>query len=125
MRIESFLQARIVDDEAAAHALEGVFHGGGTQIYDGADWAQSPMTQQRLLAECTAKRAIVIRHRPDRQLENWYWSLRKCAECGHTWHRWINNDVPTDIGPETGCHTLRALAFIYKDHPDYSQEWTP
>jgi hypothetical protein len=75
------------------------------------------------LAECAAKRAIIEMHHPDRQLENWYWSQRKCAECGGTWHKWISNDVPTDIGPEMGCRTLRALAAVYADHEDYREEW--
>lgn len=64
----------------------------------------------RTLAECAAKRAIIEEH---------YWrsaeGARGCGLCNYS----------RDYGwEETGpCKTVRALAAIYKDHPDYQQEW--
>jgi hypothetical protein len=123
MTITEFLEARIAEDEYAARltyetSFVGRIEGNGSRY----DLAQL-MNPSRVLAECAAKRAIIARHHPDRHLENWYWSQRKCAECGGTWHKWLNNDVPTDIGPEQGCWTLRSIAAVYADHPDYQQEW--
>lgn len=77
----------------------------------------------RVLAQCAAYRSIVELHHPDRHLENWYWLERKCAECGHIWHKWVPDKKPTDIGPEQGCPTMRALATIWADHPDFRPEW--
>lgn len=117
MTIIEFLEARISQDEDHAHKLAE------TDRRPALSLANTINHPQRLLAECAAKRAIISRHQPDRILENWYWSQRKCAECGGTWHKWLNNYAPTDIGPEQGCATLRALAEIYADHPDYKGEW--
>lgn len=138
MNITEFLEARITEDEAHANAAKDWVANGPNPDFS---WFGSPgeyvgphrfgvasshiaaMSPARVLAECAAKRAIVAEHHPDRQLENWYWLQRKCAECGGTWHKWLNNDVPTDIGPEQGCRTLRHLAAVYASHPDYQQEW--
>lgn len=91
--------------------------------------AGKPMTcncpvPEWLLAEVDAKRRILDLHHPDKHLENWYWDSRKCAECGHLWHRMTEPGTPpTVIGPETGCATVRLLALPYADHPDYREEW--
>ena len=77
----------------------------------------------RVLAECEAKRRIVELHVPDRHLENWYWTQRKCAECGGLWHVITPFAKPTDIGPEQGCLTIRLLALPYADHADYREGW--
>ena len=114
MTIIEFLEARITEDEYEAKTCLARYERG-----EGA----SKRRWIRMLAECKSKRVIIGLHQPDRILENWYWSQRKCAECGGTWHKWLNNDVPTDIGPEQGCATLRAIAAIYSDHPDYKDEW--
>lgn len=137
--ITEFLEARIAEDEQLAESAsvsahkerhENQRHYGSYVLSSERDSteAQDEFILQwwpaRVLAECAAKRAILALHHPDRQLENWYWSMRKCAECGGKWHKWLNNDVPTDIGPEQGCPTLRALAAVYADHLDYQQDWS-
>lgn len=76
-----------------------------------------------VLRDVAAKRRIIELHHPDRQLENWYWPERECAECGHRWHRYILGRLPTEVGPEVGCRTLRLLAEIDDDHPDYDERW--
>jgi hypothetical protein len=124
-----FLLARIADDEQDAR---------GTQVdidrwrreneINGVDGSQGSITvasllgtamdPARVLAECAAKRRIVELHGatmvkqwmnpfdgPAYQEEEW-----SCETCG-----WF----------ETGsaCDTLRALASIYVDHPDFRPEW--
>jgi hypothetical protein len=135
--ITEFLEARIAEDEAAARTAElwaddgpephlRWFGQGNDMLVNRLGKAGPHVARHdpaRVLAECAAKRAIVERHHPDRQLENWYWSQRSCEDCGARWHKWLNNDVPTDIGPEQGCPTLRILASVHKDHPDYNPEW--
>lgn len=119
MTLVEFLTAQLDADEAAARK----------RIEDRAirdwPWVQyfPPFDPARVLADVEAKRAIVALHQPDRQLENWYWSERKCRECGNLWHKWIPDRRPTDIGPEQGCQTLRFLAQPYRDHPDWREEW--
>ena len=117
MTIIEFLEARIDEDMQAFEKVARV-------VNLRPDLKSHPTnTPARHVAELVAKRAIVDRHQPDRALENWYWSQRKCAECGGAWHKYVSGALPTDIGPEQGCATLRALASIYADHPDYKTEW--
>ena len=61
------------------------------------------LTPERALAECEAKRRVVEEHSP--YDEEW------CSSCG---------DVPQVDYP---CLTVRALAAVYADHPDYRDEW--
>ncbi len=112
--ITAFLEARIAEDEADADRIDRY------RIYDDKRWNVA-----RVLAECEAKRRIVELHVPDRHLENWYWTQRKCSECGGQWHVITPFGKPTDIGPEQGCATLRLLTLPYADHPDYRDEWRP
>jgi len=98
-----FLTARIDEDErylkSNAHHL----------------WTQRP------LREVEAKRAILAAHGPDEL--NRFGSQRSplCLVCitdreGHE-ELWEADKWP--------CLTLRALAAVYGDHPDYRQEWAP
>jgi hypothetical protein len=65
----------------------------------------------RVLAECAAKRAIIEQHRESR----FFARHQGCVVCR------------TGSGPllpvEYPCPTVRALAAVHKDHPDYQQEW--
>jgi hypothetical protein len=56
----------------------------------------------RVLAECAAKRAIVALHRPD-DLES--------------------SDRGMYFYAEGAGDAVKALAAVYKDHPDYQSEW--
>lgn len=124
MTIEDFLLARIAEDEAAASAKPpGAFFERHTMDYraseaDGFGYAWT--SRFRVLAECAAKRRIVELHQPDDD---------KCSVCSHEIgyasdgyggeyyenHR-TGNDWP--------CATLRAIAAVYSDHPDYREDWT-
>ena len=64
-------------------------------------------TAARVLREVAAKRAILYIHDAD----------PKCAVCHDGGWDWEPEDWP--------CPTIRALAAVYSDHPDYLQEWKP
>lgn len=63
-----------------------------------------PAPDERVLAECRAKRAIVADH--EETMIN-----------GASWGCKVDSYRPGK------CPTLRTLAAVYKDHPDYRQEW--
>ena len=119
MNIAEFLEARIAEDEADAR---GAYYDGqrwyseeefvgrypdccdcGCEVMMGANrkieaahiarWQPS-----RTLAECAAKRAIVGDHIEAGPV---------CMPCEREWP----------------CPTLRHLAAVYSDHPDYQQGW--
>ena len=96
MTLTEFLLARIAEDEAEvrSHALVFLTKVSSGQPIVGVEWSE-----ERLLAECDAKRRIVER-----------------ADL------WKFDSSP--YGRESGL-MLRYLALPYADHPDYRQEWTP
>jgi hypothetical protein len=95
MNIVEFLEARIAEDEA-----------------DAINRVVLPSTDRRSLtdydaerahAECAAKRAIIEdRKRIDRSTNPDEWSM------GYS---------------DANYSALHALVAVYKDHPDYQQEW--
>lgn len=99
MNITEFLEARIDEDERSANDLMGEREG------------------DRVLAECAAKRAIIEAHPITHDVVEvstrikWGFACETCFRYG---------DAVEDHGY---CDTLRALAAVYKDHPDYQQEW--
>lgn len=147
MTITEFILARVEEDEAAArrarsavsyrsgewHAddaddeapwLENgvytydVHHGSAffaTRLPQGASTHIARHDPARVLAECESKRRIVglhtVDHRDDRDI---------CAECGP------EEDVRFQVDHyDRGwpCPTLRALAAVWADHPDYQPAW--
>lgn len=84
MNITEFLEARIVEDEEQIR-----------------EWDRSsPFSTERLLAECSAKRAVI--------------------ECAADYSPELEHG---DNGQWAFEVTLRALAAVYKDHPDYNTDW--
>jgi hypothetical protein len=99
-------------------------------------WTENPVAPpndlKRLLAEVEAKRALASLHAVNAEPERWgdshtnpamrgqptgrtsYW----CFECDH------DRDYGHIGGPQEGCPTLRHLAAVYSDHPDYLPEWS-
>ena len=78
----------------------------------------------RATAEQTAKRLIVAGHemttvRPAGP-EGWWWD----AYCDHCTMGGDYTDI-TKTPSEVPCLTLRILAAVYADHPDYRNEWRP
>ena len=98
----TFLRARLDEDEAAATAAEREMGTWGGQRpsyaklgFDVGDLAQT-FNPARVLREVAAKRAIVR------------------SECS-----------PYPEGHASLSVTLRQLAAVYRDHPDYRPEWAP
>jgi len=110
MTITEFLEARIAEDEAAAGKLAGVAHSAKTQVYTGEEWVTTPISTERVLVECAAKRAIIE-------------LARKAVEAEKEWddHEWQGTVESTE--PLTGDTILYALAAVYASHPDYRREW--
>jgi hypothetical protein len=93
MTITEFLEARIEEDER--HASSGWSSLRDTR-WDTDDYGRDMLTPSAVLAECAAKRELVEIH----------------TTC---------DDV--SYGDASTCPEIRTLAAVYKDHPDYQQEW--
>lgn len=117
MNITEFLEARIAEDEALARAALSGMYGEHHDAWDyagyvlGADRDSTPKQDEfitvwwpkRVLAECAAKRDLI---------EGW--------EDPNGAGVWEGYDAGSAIATDRAA---RALAAIYKDHPDYQQEW--
>ena len=106
MNITEFLAARITEDEAEAQVAKAEFAHGGYGCYGPA----------RVLAECAAKRAIIEQSEAANDLDKFQEEDRP---------KWIEEFDGRDFAkaPYLGEQLLRILAAVYKDHPDYQQEW--
>lgn len=97
MNITEFLLARIAEDEAEARGLQGEMDFGLESAGD------------RMLAECAAKRAII------EQYEAYGAAAQGVFGVAY---------IGARSGQRVTEDALRALAAVYKDHPDYQEEWT-
>lgn len=71
-------------------------------------------TPARVLPECEAKRGIVELHQPYDIPQNMRWgSILACGMCGSV------DDSPE----EWPCESVKALAHVYADHPDFDPAW--
>lgn len=71
----------------------------------------------RVLAECEAKRRILEMHTPDSTWDGG----EECAQCSfHEAYEGFN-----DVSEPFPCTTLRVLAAVCADHPDYDEAWRP
>src|SRR5690242_2681117 len=102
MNPTDFLLARITEDEEWARWATSE-----TPRFPGDNQARSH--PRRLLAECEAKRQIIGRHSGTGD--------GRCLRC-------VCNDTSHDAVNQL-CGTLRIVAAIYADHPDYREEWKP
>ena len=99
MTITEFLLARIAEDEAAAEAKDADRESWGNPYAEGPTIEfEMRFDPARVLAECEAKRRIVEFH------------LIKHEREGYAGF---------------ACFTLKALAAVWVDHPDYREEWRP
>jgi hypothetical protein len=116
--LAEFLAARLDEDEAwvrnFARLLNEVhLHSADTPEHQRAVGAymfdQERLDPGQLLREVEAKRAILAEHRDD---------AGTCYRCryGVPAH-WESVAWP--------CPTIRALAAVWRDHPDYSVAWSP
>lgn len=101
MTLVEFLTARLAEDEAEGQRLLA------------GDYDSHIMDDSaRVLREVVAKRKILREH-PLYPVQNY--DMDVCAQCGS----------PESYGNDEAwpCPTLRALASVYSDHPDYDEEW--
>ena len=109
MDITEFLLTRIAEDEREANVC--------LAQYRRAEGGSTPRWT-RQLAECEAKRAIIEEHGPQEvaslDRDSWGKPFIVCRRCA------IGDRQV--IAP---CHTLKSLATVYADHPDYREEWRP
>jgi hypothetical protein len=128
MSITEFLLARITEDEAVAREAEWVPDPDDPEDFDFDNtWSTEhgefagrggPIFRHilrnapaRVLAECAAKRAIIDEHREGR----FFTTHQGCVVCR-------TGDGPM-LPVNYPCPTVRALATIYANHPDYRPEW--
>ena len=116
MTIVEFLEARIAEDEAQLAATPSVAQDTQDFDYGGTDdYLRFTIGYGRATAECAAKRAIMIEHKMVERTDGMTRSIG-CELCNFERDYGWN-----EIGP---CQTLRALAAVYKDHPDYQLDWS-
>ncbi len=111
-----FLLARIEEEEVAAlqlSVLRDRVHAGDPHLADdvrkgiAALFSTGRIDPVRILADCAARRRIVVEHQEHADL------LRGAAEA-------------FDAGVYAGLgYALGYLALPYADHPDYRPEWQP
>lgn len=108
--VVEFLLARIAEDEAAAKAADAVPAPWG--FWDDA----------RVLAECEAKRRVIERCRPQYAVLYRESERLLASAFDQETMKTVGHSGP--IWPFAGAEdTLRALAAVYADHPDYRDEW--
>ena len=117
--LTAFLAARLNEDETAAKAALGVTTG---SRYEGQprEWVYfwSIRGPEQTIREVEAKRAIMTEHDPC--YPTYYPTPSGQPTCG------VCHSGGFDWDPERWpCATVRALAAVWSDHPDYRPEWKP
>lgn len=109
MTITEFLLARIAEDERIAHLFDDV-EPTPVEVYSPeSGWFERMPDPARVLAECTAKRAMVAM-----AADEWgYVTIGDWSSCSDSCPERIMNSV------------IRTLAAVYKDHSDYDETWKP
>ena len=105
--LTEFLLARITEDESRASS--GWSRLGDTR-WETDNYGRDFLTPSAALAECAAKRAII-----------------EMAQDATDLDKYATDDWPESRNlatqPYCGDVILRAIAAVYKGHPDYRQEW--
>jgi Family of unknown function (DUF6221) len=132
MTLDAFLTARLDDDQAWADGvIERQAELGWTSEDDAwdergamgiAEWS-AMRAAKRVLREVAAKRAILAIHEPVP-----FWGNNPPPPSQQTTDNikaWYCECQAQDgvIEGEWPCETVRALAAVYSDHPDYDNEW--
>ncbi|OPC84203.1 hypothetical protein B4N89_27665 [Embleya scabrispora] len=116
-----FLTARLDERERWARAaIPGPWHADGGSVY-------TTHPTDEVTGYCGGNADHIAAHDPARVLRD---VAAQRAIIG--WH-FVQYDVPTDgtwvqvcrCGYDAPCATLRHLAAVYADHPDYQGEWRP
>ena len=122
----AFLTARIGEDEQRARAALEAWEDEDShyewqdlpdEVFAHARWHDPA----RVLREVEAKRTILVEHSLTHEVIPPSYQAGTGLDFGcENCHDW--DGVTEGRGY---CGTLRALAAIYSDHPDYRQEWKP
>lgn len=84
-----------------------------------------PRASGALVADPTWRDLLVWlneQHHIDGKLESWYWLERRCEYCKWGWMQHVPDRAPSEIGPEKGCPTIRRIANLFADHPDFDRD---
>jgi len=109
LTLTDFLLARIAEDESTA----GAFHSAACThetLLRGSECLDSCGHPARVLAECEAKRVIVEGAQETLAAEGYGFPA---------------DDTGYDEAHSLARFTLRALAAVHADHPDYDESWRP
>lgn len=134
MTIVEFLLARSAEDEADAR-IAAATEGWAWRAEDGSvipvdhrypsivDWVHGAEhiarhDPARVLAECEAKRRIMELHAGDQP-----WDVHACPGRGPDDDEWVVYEAGQRVVEVYPCPTLRALAAVHADHPDYDPAW--
>ncbi|MGO4252002.1 DUF6221 family protein [Paenarthrobacter sp. TAF1] len=131
----AFLEARLVEDEKLAvaasvsrdgRAFEDEWEysahvvGGDSYATPAHHRLMNAWWPGRVLAECAAKKAILDLYAVHREIRDSRRSPRaRAAEDANATQGRLTQEARTRVVEDT----LRALAAVYADHPDYQQEW--
>jgi len=125
--LTAFLAARLGEDEAAAKANIGAgpgwVHGLGDTENFGPSW---PDYQTYDSEELSAAEDYLDRFRPLRVLRE-VEAKRAIVRLAAKVREWTDGSAGATAGYAAAVvgDTLRALAAVWSDHPDYRQEWKP
>jgi hypothetical protein len=108
----AFLAARLDEDEAAAEDVHNAYECESCMGPPGP-FPCNCGYPARVLREVAAKRAILAEHKPYETGGTHLSGPVFCSTCGE------------EDAVEVPCGTLRHLAAVYSDHPDYRPEWKP
>ena len=127
MSIAEFLLARIAEDEAVARERpsSAYVHASGCYYYNYSldvnwfcDCDEDGESSARILAECAAKRSIVNLYEGHRGNRDARRRARDTEDEQAAQDR-RTQEARTRVAEDA----LYALAAVYKDHPDYREEW--
>lgn len=123
----TFLQARLDEDEQVAQQVTPLPGPGPTMWVLDDDYKHNTLVidASRVLADVTAKRAIVALHTGHHECVTW----RRHSTVLEPDDEFGEPRTSTTLVSPGYIHendpTLRLLASVYSDHADYRQEWKP
>src|SRR5258707_3374241 len=120
MDLAKFLEARIADDEALGRRdLDSTLTLRYSDADSDAQWLIAEFDAERVLREVDAKRKILAEHQDE--VSGWDHDVHRCMACGgYTVVAGFGERGYQNAWP---CLTLRALAAVWSDHPEYDESW--
>lgn len=103
LTLTDFLLARIAEDEEKWTPFAGYIQPWTVRLDFADSAAEVTIDPARVLAECEAKRATLREH-----------AIGPTGDCG-----------VCSYWSEYPCPTVRFVAAVYSDHPDFREEWRP